>query len=109
MSQKRKLIRFSSHEKNQLLAELRSANETTARLIKAFLDIIEEYEETRGRRELMKFNFLNAVMAFVNGRKFSEQMADELEMVAADLGDEKNPVASSVEALAVAIRARLRK
>jgi hypothetical protein len=104
-----KIQKFTAHEKKELAESLKRANSTIAKLVESFLVVIEETEDEPARRERLKTNFIFAVAGVFDTPRISAGLVKELEMVAADLREEKNPVAANVEALAVTIQGRLKR
>jgi hypothetical protein len=84
-----KIQKFTAHEKKELVDSLKRANSTIAKLVKSFLVLIEETEEEPARRERLKTNFLFAVSGVFDGPRISAGLVKELEMIAADLREEK--------------------
>ena len=105
---KKGLSRFTAHEKKELNESVKRANTTIARLVKSFLTVIEETEETPARRERLKTNFLFHAAGVFDAPSISNELVWELEMIATNLYEEKNPTAPNIEALALAIKARLK-
>jgi hypothetical protein len=79
-----------------------------ARLIRSYLSLIDEHDETPEKKEMLKRDFLSAVGAMIEVDVLSPNLIERLKARAAELRIGGQPeVAGSVEALIIAVEARL--